>query len=118
MNQITNLDTNNYEAMAKAMGMSSLAVPTKEKTNSLARLRIHHTPLMGQEEIKGKMTNVEVVSGGTYKLEIPEGETYYAESVAIAHSYRGLCTSVSLKVLTVHLTGMSRLLWQTISTWI
>ena len=83
MNQITNLDTNNYEAMAKAMGMSSLAVPTKEKTNSLARLRIHHTPLMGQEEIKGKMTNVEVVSGGTYKLEIPEGETYYAESVAI-----------------------------------
>jgi len=83
MNQITNLDTSNYEAMAKAMGMSSLAVPTKEKTNSLARLRIHHTPLMGQEEIKGKMTNVEVVSGGTYKLEIPEGETYYAESVAI-----------------------------------
>ena len=83
MNQITNLDTSNYEAMAKAMGMSSLAVPTKEKTNSLARLRIHHTPLMGQEEIKGKMTNVEVVSGGTYKLEIPEGETYYAESIAI-----------------------------------
>jgi hypothetical protein len=83
MNQLTNLDTNNYEAMAKAMGMSSLAVPTKEKTNSLARLRIHHTPLMGQEEIKGKLTNVEVVSGGTYKLEIPDGETYYAESIAI-----------------------------------
>jgi hypothetical protein len=83
MNQIANLDTTNYEAMAKAMGMSSLAVPTKEKTNSLARLRIHHTPLMGQEEIKGKMTNVEVVSGGTYKLEIPDGETYYAESIAI-----------------------------------
>ena len=45
MNQIQTLDTNNYEAMAKAMGMSSLAVPAKEKTNSLARLRIHHTPL-------------------------------------------------------------------------
>ncbi len=83
MNQITNLDTSNYEAMAKAMGMSSLAVPTKEKTNSLARLRIHHTPLMGQEEIKGKMTNVEVVSGGVYKLEIPDSETYYAESIAM-----------------------------------
>ena len=52
MNQITNLDTSNYEAMAKAMGMSSLAVPTKEKTNALARLRIHHKPLMGQEVIK------------------------------------------------------------------
>ena len=83
MNQITHLDTSNSDAMAKAMGMSSLAVPTKEKTNARARLRIHHTPLMGQEEIKGKMTNVEVVSGGTYKLEIPEGETYYAESIAI-----------------------------------
>jgi len=83
MNQITNLDTSNYEAMAKAMGMSSLAVPTKEKTNSLARLRIHHTPLMGQEEIKGKMTNVEVVSGGVYKLEIPDSDTYYAESIAM-----------------------------------
>jgi hypothetical protein len=83
MNQITNLDTSNYEAMAKAMGMSSMALPTKEKTNSLARLRIHHTPLMGQTEVKGKMTNVEVVSGGVYKLEIPDGETYYAESVAI-----------------------------------
>ena len=83
MNQISTLDTSNYEAMAKAMGMSSMALPTKEKTNSLARLRIHHTPLMGQTEVKGKMTNVEVVSGGVYKLEIPDGETYYAESVAI-----------------------------------
>ena len=83
MNEISTLDTSNYEAMAKAMGMSSMAVPTKEKTNSLARLRIHHTPLMGQEEVKGKMTNVEVVSGGVYKLEIPDGETYYAESIAM-----------------------------------
>ena len=83
MNEISTLDTSNYEAMAKAMGMSSLAVPTKEKTNSLARLRIHHTPLMGQTEVKGKMANVEVVSGGTYKLEIPDGETYYAESIAM-----------------------------------
>jgi len=83
MNEISTLDTSNYEAMAKAMGMSTLAVPTKEKTNSLARLRIHHTPLMGQTEVKGKMANVEVVSGGTYKLEIPDGETYYAESIAI-----------------------------------
>ncbi len=116
MNEISTLDTSNYEAMAKAMGMSSLAVPTKEKTNSLARLRIHHTPLMGQTEVKGKMANVEVVSGGTYKLEIPDGETYYAESIAIRPSYKGLCTSVLLKVATTHLTGLLKLSWQTIST--
>ena len=29
------------------------------------------------------MKNVEVVSGGTYKLEIPDGPTYYADSVSI-----------------------------------
>ena len=84
MNQIQTLDTNNYDAMAKAMGMATTSAPqTKEKSNSLARLRINHTPLMGQEEVKGKMVNVEVVNGGTYKLEIPEGKTYYADNIAI-----------------------------------
>tara|TARA_R110000765_G_scaffold117520_1_gene211242 strand:+ start:393 stop:1124 length:732 start_codon:yes stop_codon:yes gene_type:complete len=29
------------------------------------------------------MTNVEVVSGGVYKLEIPDSDTYYAESIAM-----------------------------------
>ena len=35
----------------------------------LARLRINHSPLMGQSEINGKSVNVEVVEGGTYKAE-------------------------------------------------
>jgi len=38
---------------------------------------------MGQAEVKGKQVNVEVVEGGTYKLEIPDGPTYYAEEVSI-----------------------------------
>tara|TARA_R100000388_G_C7216798_1_gene146592 strand:- start:274 stop:1044 length:771 start_codon:yes stop_codon:yes gene_type:complete len=38
---------------------------------------------MGEEEINGKIKNVEVVEGGTYKLEIPDGATYYAESAII-----------------------------------
>jgi hypothetical protein len=29
------------------------------------------------------MVNMEVVSGGTYKLEIPDGETYYASSIKV-----------------------------------
>lgn len=36
---------------------------------------------MGMAEVKGKNVNVEVVEGGTYKLEIPDGPTHYASSV-------------------------------------
>jgi hypothetical protein len=36
---------------------------------------------MGTAEVKGKNVNVEVVEGGTYKLEIPDGPTHYASSV-------------------------------------
>ena len=81
-NQVTTIDTNNYAAMAKAMGMGQ-AASTEKKASSLARLRINHTPVMGQAEVKGKQVNVEVVEGGTYKLEIPDGPTYFAEKVKI-----------------------------------
>ena len=82
MNQVATLDTTNYAAMAKAMGMS-VDAGAKEKSSTLARLRIHHTAIMGEEEIKGKKVKVEVVGAGTYKLDIPDGPTYYAESAVI-----------------------------------
>jgi len=81
MTELETIDTSNYAAMAKAMGMGQSA--TEKKTSALARLRINHTPVMGQAEVKGKQVNVEVVEGGTYKLEIPDGPTYYAEEVSI-----------------------------------
>ena len=83
MNQVSTIDTNNFSAMAQAMGMNADAPKQSAKASTLARLRIHHSPIMGQQEINGKMKNVEVVSGGTYKLEITDGHTYYAESVSI-----------------------------------
>ena len=83
MNQVATIDTNNFNAMAEAMGMQADAPKASSKASTLARLRIHHTPIMGQQEIGGKKKNVEVISGGAYKLEIPDGPTYYAESVAI-----------------------------------
>lgn len=82
MNQVATLDTNNYAAMAKAMGMS-VDTSAKEKTSTLARLRINHNPIMGETEVKGKMVKVEVVGAGTYKLEIPDGPTYYSETAVI-----------------------------------
>jgi hypothetical protein len=82
MTQLTTIDTNNYAAMAKAMGIANEG-KTAAKSNSLARMRIHHSPIMGTAEVKGKTVNVEVVEGGTYKLEIPDGPTYYASSVKV-----------------------------------
>ena len=83
MNQVTTIDTNNFAAMAQAMGMNAEASKNTSKASTLARLRIHHTPLMGQQEVKGKMKNVEVIAGGAYKLEIPDGPTYYADGTTI-----------------------------------
>jgi hypothetical protein len=80
MTQLTTIDTNNYAAMAKAMGIANEG-KTSAKSSSLARMRIHHSPIMGTAEVKGKNVNVEVVEGGTYKLEIPDGPTHYASSV-------------------------------------
>lgn len=82
MTQMTTIDTNNYAAMAKAMGIAHEGT-TKAKSSSLARMRINHSPVMGTAEVNGKNVNVEVIEGGTYKLEIPDGPTYYASSVKI-----------------------------------
>ena len=81
--ELTTINTDNYSAMAKAMGMAVEGVSPKKQASTLARLRISHSPIMGEEEINGKMKNVEVVEGGTYKLEIPDGPTYYAEAAII-----------------------------------
>jgi hypothetical protein len=82
MTQLTTIDTNNFAAMAKAMGIAAEA-ETKTNSSTLARMRINHTPVMGQTEVNGKMANVEVVSGGTYRLDVPDGPTYYANSVVM-----------------------------------
>jgi hypothetical protein len=83
MNQVATIDTNNFNAMAEAMGMQADAPKASSKSSTLPRLRIHHTPIMGQQEINGKMKNVEVIGGGAYKLEIPDGPTYYADSIKL-----------------------------------
>ena len=82
MTQLTTIDTNNFAAMAKTMGIAAEA-DSSGTSGSLARMRINHAPIMGQTEVNGKMANVEVISGGTYRLDIPDGPSYYANSVVI-----------------------------------
>ena len=75
MTELTTIDTNNYAEMAKAMGMANEAANTKKQGMFLARLRINHSAILGAESI--------LVKAGTYKLEIPDGPTYYAESAVV-----------------------------------
>lgn len=75
MNEITTIDTNNYAEMAKAMGIANEVSVQKKQGIFLARLRIQHSAILGTDTIK--------VKGGTYKLEIPDGPTYYAESAVV-----------------------------------
>tara|TARA_R100001377_G_C3194917_1_gene112307 strand:+ start:4476 stop:5369 length:894 start_codon:yes stop_codon:yes gene_type:complete len=80
---LTTVDTNNYDEMAKAMGISAEASSKSKQSSNLARLRIAHTAIMGETELKGKKVNMEVVSGGHFKLEIPDGRTIYSPQIKI-----------------------------------
>jgi hypothetical protein len=61
------------------MGIATEVSAKPKKSGNLNRLRIWHTPMMGQAEVNGKMANVEVIEGGAYRLEVVEesGSTYY-----------------------------------------
>ena len=85
---IETIDTDNYEVMAKAMGITADA-SAKTAQSNLARLRISHAPIMGDTEVKGKKVKMEVVPGGYYRLDVPDGNAsvasgmYYAPVVTI-----------------------------------
>ena len=82
MNQVAALNSNNYAELAQLMGMTADA-PKAQKASTLARLRISHSPIMGEADVNGKKVKMEVVPAGCYKLEIPDGPTYYAEEITV-----------------------------------
>jgi hypothetical protein len=68
--------------MAAAMGMG--ADMKKSKASSvLARLKIDHSGVMGEEEIKGKIKKVEVVDAGSYVLQRQDQPNVYSKDVQI-----------------------------------
>jgi hypothetical protein len=84
MNNIVTLDTtNNFDSMAEAMGIAVQSAAAAESNNSsLARLRIWHQSIMGTEQVKGKSRQVEVVPGGTYRLQDANGDFSYADKIS------------------------------------
>ena len=73
---VVTIDTNNYNSMAKAMGIANeTSSSTEKKTQQLPRFRIQHTPIIEGDEV--------VVKGGTYKLDIPEKDVLYGKTATI-----------------------------------
>ena len=86
MTELITINTDNYGAMAKAMGIAGASTESMKKSNNLNRLRIWHSPIMGQAEVNGKTKNVEIIEGGTYRLEVLENDTstfYYAKTATV-----------------------------------
>ena len=81
MNEVVTINTDNYSAMAKAMGLAGES--SDSKSSSLARLKLQHKNIMGETDVNGKTVKVEVVNGGTYRLDKPEVNTYYGSSATI-----------------------------------
>ena len=74
MSELTTINTGNYAAMAKMMGIVDDGKSNK-KTNTLNRLRIWNQQVMMQAEVNGRLTNVETIEGGMFRLEIIDGDT-------------------------------------------
>ena len=57
MTEITTIDTDNYAAMAKAMGIANEGTSKKQKSSTLPRFKINHSAIMGEAEVKALETN-------------------------------------------------------------
>ena len=64
MNELINIKKDSYADLAKAMGIATEGSAKPKKSGNLNRLRIWHTPIMGQADVNGKMPNDEVIEGG------------------------------------------------------
>lgn len=81
--EISPLSSNNFSDMARAMGMSADMEKTPSKSSTLPRLRIWNKPVMGQVEVNGKKKNMEILSAGSYRLQLPDDKFVYAEQANI-----------------------------------
>jgi len=79
---IVQIDVDNYSAMADVMGMNMDSSPDK-KASMLARLKIQHSPIMGEKIVDGASMKVEVVNGGTYRLDMPSNGVIYGRGAII-----------------------------------
>tara|TARA_R110002110_G_scaffold96100_3_gene247892 strand:+ start:599 stop:1525 length:927 start_codon:yes stop_codon:yes gene_type:complete len=66
-NQIATIDTKNYDLMAEVMGIEGATSP--KSVDTLCRMKIWNQAIMGTVDQDGKKRKMEVVPGGTYRLD-------------------------------------------------
>ena len=79
--QVVTIDTANYDMVAAAMGMLDTSGPSSRSSDALCRMRIWNKAIMGTME-NGKKRQVEVVPGGTFRLDDGTGNFKYCESLS------------------------------------
>lgn len=82
MSELITIDSNNYAAMARMMGMAFDANESKSKSN-LPRIKVVKKPIKGKAEVNGKTVSVDVVSAGSFCIEVDPNTTAYAETIHI-----------------------------------
>jgi hypothetical protein len=80
---VTLTGENNFAAIAAAMGMGADVKKEKKQSSNLARLKISHSGVMGETDVKGKVKKVEVVEAGSYALQRQDQPTVYSTDVKI-----------------------------------
>jgi len=65
------------------MGMSADMEKTPSKSSTLPRLRFWNKPVMGQVDVNGKKKNMEIISAGAYRLQLPDDKFIYAEQADV-----------------------------------
>jgi len=81
MNEVVTINTDNYSAMAKAMGLAGES--SDSKSSSLARLKLQHKNIMGEKQVGDEIEEVVKIKAGSYKLDVPEDTSYYSKEVII-----------------------------------
>jgi hypothetical protein len=79
-NQVATIDTQNYDLMAEVMGIPNEGATSSKSVDTLCRMRIWNQPIMGTVDQDGKKRKMEVVQGGTFRLD--DGQKFvYADSI-------------------------------------
>ena len=81
MNEVVTINTDNYSAMAKAMGLTGES--SDSKSSSLARLKLQHKNIMGEKQVGDEIEEVVKIKAGSYKLDVPDDTSYYSKEVII-----------------------------------
>ena len=81
--ELITIDNTNYDAVAAIMGIEDTGSRTTRPADALCRLRIWHRPVMGTIDKDGKKRQMEVVPGGTYRLDQGSGNFIYCEKLKL-----------------------------------